>query len=148
MKQSIFLISVIILIALIVIYSQYSLYKIVSIVSIENNPQFYNFVRVELRGFIVENTGLMFGPKYELVEEDAPLTPPKNFKDANKIALGLKAGPSIDLSKYVSYYFDGKNYTRVGFKPVLVHGTVIYIGEASDAPPFYLDLKDVKIDLD
>jgi hypothetical protein len=146
-KLSIVLILVFLVVASLgFVYFQYFSYRIISLTNIENNPQLYNQVRVTLRGMVIRNEGFMFGPKYELTEFE----PSKvfNINTAKQIALGLKAGPSIDLSNYVSYAFDGRNYTQITYKPVVVKGTIIYIGQAMDAPPFYLDLESIKIDLD
>lgn len=129
-----------------IIYLQYFSYRELSVSSIESNPQIYNFAKVKLRGMVIENTGMFFGSNYELAGfEQGKIF---DIKDASQIALGLKGGSNIDLTNYVSYYFDGLNYTEGVYKPVVVTGTIKYLGEVMDAPPFYLELESVKIELD
>jgi hypothetical protein len=128
------------------IYFQYFSYRTISLATIENNPQIYNQVKIKLKGVVIRNEGTFFGPEYELAELESSKV--FDINTAKRIALGLKDSFKINLSDYVSYTFDGHNYTQIAYKPVTVKGTVIYLGLVMDAPPFYLDLESIKVELD
>lgn len=106
--------------------------KEVSIEEISSNPKSFDGWHVLLRGSIIKNVGLFFGPKYELKG------------DTGKIALGGKGALEIDLEPHVSYTFDGSNYTKVSETRVVVIGYVRYVGLVMDAPPYNLDVEVVK----
>lgn len=109
--------------------------KDVSIQEINSNPQSFDGVHVRLHGYVVNTSVYMFGPKYIL----------RNFDDEVEIALGTKGGPEkVDLEPYVSFVFDGENYTQIRNLRVSVVGHVRYIGPVMDAPPFHLEVKTVQ----
>ena len=101
--------------------------KEISIEEISSNPKSFDGWHVLLRGSIIKNVGAFWGPKYALKDNTA------------KIALGSK----VDLEPYVSYIFDGRNYTKVSEIGVAVIGYVRYEGLVVDAPPYYLDVEVV-----
>ena len=124
-------------------YSYYFQYKEVPLAMIENNPESFNQNKISLVGLVIKNEGALFGPKYELAEFKS--SNDFDINSAKRIALGLKAGPSIDLTNFVSYTFDGRNYTKIANKPANVKGKVIYHGPVIDAPQYYLDLETIKL---
>jgi len=111
----------------------FSLYSVrgASIRNIVSNPQSFNRAHVWLHGYIVEARGYMFGPKYVL----------RDFDEGVEIALSGEA----NFEPYVSFVFDGRNYTQVRNLRVSIEGYVRYIGPVIDAPSFYLDVKKVEL---
>jgi len=108
--------------------------RAVSIREITSNPRSFDGVYVRLCGYIV-HTNYMFGPTYVL----------RNVDDNAEIALGGKGGfKNIDFEPYVSFVFDGRNYTQVRNLKVCVVGYVRFVGLVIDAPPFYLDVIEVE----
>lgn len=116
-------------------YSLNSLFygvKDVSVEEVVSDLQSFDGAHVRLYGYIVNTSVYMFGPKYVL----------RDFDDAVEIALGGKGGPKkVDLEPYVSFVFDGRNYTQIRNMRVSVVGYVYYIGPVTDAPSFYLDVE-------
>jgi len=106
----------------------------VSLKDVASNPQSFDGLHVRLFGYVVE-TNYSFGPKYVLMD----------FDDAVEIALDGKGGPkNLNLEPYVSFVFDGRNYTRIRNLRVNIVGYVHYIGFVIDAPSFYLDVERVE----
>lgn len=117
-----------------VLYKIYPI-RVVSIREINLNPESFNGFHVELHGYIVDTSVYMFGPKYVL----------RDFDYGVEIALGGKGGPkNVDLAPYVSFVFDGRNYTQIGNKIVSVVGYVRYIGWVTDFSSFLLDVEGVE----
>lgn len=114
-----------------------SLFFVVRDVSIEDvvsDPQSFDRARVRLRGYVVDTHIYVLGPKYVLMSDYG-----------TEIALGGKSGPeNIDLDPYVSFIFDGKNYTQIRSLKLIVLGSVRYIGSATDTPPYYFEVETVK----
>lgn len=110
----------------------------VSIKDVVSDPQTFNGVRVRLHGNVVD-TSYMFGPKYVL----------RNFEEKTEIALGGKGGPEkVNLEPYVSFVFDGENYTRIRDMNASIVGIVRYIGLVMDAPPVSLDIEEIEPTID
>lgn len=106
----------------------------VSVEEVVCDPQSFDGVHVRLRGYVVDTSVYMFGPKYMLMGDEG-----------DEIALGGKGGPeNVDLGLYVSFIFDGENYTRIRSLKVIVVGYVRYVGPATDVPPCHLDVETVK----
>lgn len=77
----------------------------------------------------------MFGPKYVL----------RDFEDEVEIALGGKGGAgSVDLEPYISFVFDGRNYTQTAKTEIQVVGYVRYLGSVPDVPSFHLDVENAE----
>jgi hypothetical protein len=109
--------------------------KDVSIREINSNPPSFDGAHVKLQGYLVNTSVYIFGPKYVLRE----------FDDGVEIALGGKGGiEKVDLKPYVSFIFDGSNYTHIRDLRISVVGYVRYIGLVTDAPSFYLDVEKVE----
>jgi len=107
----------------------------VSIAEIVSDPQSFDGARVRLFGFVVDTSVYMFGPKYVL----------RDIEEAVEIALNGKAGPqNLDLKPYVSFVFDGRNFTQIRNINVSVIGRVHYIGPVVDVPSFYLDIEKLE----
>ena len=107
----------------------------VSIGEVVSDPQSFDGVHVRLHGYVVNTSVYMFGPKYVL----------RDFEDGVEIALGGKGGSErVDLEPYISFVFDGKNYTQIRNIRVSVVGYVRYIGLVIDAPSFSLDVEKVE----
>jgi len=120
------------------VYSAFYHVRDVSIKDVVSDPQSFDGVRVRLPGYVVE-TSYMFGPKYML----------RDFEEGDEIALGGKGGSEgVDLEPYVSFVFDGRDYTRIGDMNVSVVGIVRYIGLVMDAPPVSLDVEEVEPTID
>lgn len=110
----------------------------VSVGDIVSNPQSFDGVHVRLCGYVVNVSGYMFGPRYIL----------RDFDEGVEIALGGKGSPGkVDLEPYVSFVFDGENYTQIRNIWVSVVGHVRYIGPVIDAPSFYVDVEKVEPNL-
>jgi len=105
----------------------------------------YSNARVTLNGAIIEYEGAFFGPKYYLAEGQL-LSESFDINTPKRIALAPE--DSINLSKAVSYTSNGAGYTRISIKPVILKGSVVYVGTATDSPKYYLKVSDIKIDLD
>jgi hypothetical protein len=76
----------------------------------------------------------MFGPKYVLKD------------NRSEIALGEKGGPlGIDLARYVSFIFDGENYTQIRDIVMSIVGHVHYIGFVTDVPSCYIEVENAEI---
>lgn len=111
----------------------------VSIREISTNPQSFDGVLVRLRGYVVDTSVYMFGPKYVL----------RDLEDGVEIALGGKGGEDeAELAPYVSFVFDGLNYTQTGNERLQVVGWVRYLGFVTDFPPLFLDVDSVEPDID
>jgi hypothetical protein len=106
----------------------------VSVKDINSNPQCFNNTRVRVNGYIVNTSCYMFGPKYVLRD------------NGSEIALSQKNGPrSVDLARYVSFIFDGENYTQTRDMVISVVGHVRYVGFVTDAPSCYIDVEDAEL---
>lgn len=105
----------------------------VSVEDVVSDPQFFDGAHVRLCGYVVNTSGYMFGPKYVL----------RDFDEGVEIALVEK----VDLEPYVSFVFDGRNYTQIRNIRVSVVGYVRYIGFVTDAPSFQLDVEKVEPNL-
>jgi len=125
------------------IYFPYFSYNKIPLSTIEDNPTPYNKIKISIRGLVIRNEGAFFGPQYELAEFES--SKDFNINAAKQIALGLKSDSNVDLSNFISYTFDGRNYTQIANKPVNVKGIVIYHGPVTDAPQYYLDLEKIKL---
>ncbi|MFH1433044.1 MAG: hypothetical protein ABIG84_07565 [archaeon] len=106
-----------------------------------NNPQSYDKTTATLSGVVIKNVGAFFGPEYELAVFDTS----KSFDmaTAKQVALVSKEGSNTDLSRTVSYTFDGRSYTLIEHRTVTLKGTIKYIGEATDSPPFYFEVEQI-----
>jgi len=123
-------------------YSLISLFYNVRDVSIEevvSVPQSFDDVHVRLFGYVVNTSGYMFGPKYVLRDFDEDVEIALVHEDDSEI---------VDLEPYVSFVFDGKNYTQIRNIRVSVVGYVRYVGLVIDAPSFYLDVEKVELQMD
>ncbi|MFQ5758927.1 MAG: hypothetical protein ACE5IF_04555 [Candidatus Bathyarchaeia archaeon] len=104
-----------------------------------SDPQSFDGVHVRLHGYVVDTSVYMFGPKYVLGD----------LKDGVEIALGGRGGPEkVDFAPYVSFVFDGENYTQIRDIGVSVVGYVRYTGPVMDVPSFYLDVEKVELQID
>lgn len=111
----------------------------VSIKDVVSDSQTFDGTRVRLRGYVVDTSIYMFGPKYVL----------RNFEEKAEIALGGKGGPEkVNLEPYVSFVFDGENYTRIRDINASIVGIVRYIGLVTDAPPVSLDVEEIEPTID
>jgi len=122
------------LLLFLVFYQLYAV-KVVSIKEINFNPNSFDGAHVRLQGYVVKNSGYMFGPRYVL----------RDFDNGVEIALGGKGGSGneVDLESCVSFLFDGRNYTQIRDLTVSVVGHVRYVGPVVDAPPFSLEVEKV-----
>ena len=137
------IVSLLVVLSAVLAYSQFVVYKNMPLADIEKSPQSYDQTRVKLEGVIIENIGAFLGPKYVLAE----LVSSEAFKieSAKKIALEIKEGSTVDLTTdYVSYEFNGTAYTQRTEEYVVVEGTIVYHGEAIDAPLYYLLLENIQ----
>ena len=137
-KKRLALLLVVVTVSVVVVgYSiKYVLIWDVPIKEVVSNPQSFDGMHLRLVGYIV-NTTYMFGPKYVL----------RDFDDAVEVALDGKNGPqNLNLEPYVSFVFDGINYTRIGNSEVSIVGYVRYIGLGTDFPSFYLDVEKVEME--
>jgi hypothetical protein len=117
------------------VFSPLCAIKDVSIREINSDPPSFDGAHVKLEGRIVDSSVYIFGPKYVLRE----------FDDGVEVALGGKGSiEKVDLKPYVSFVFDGSNYTHIRDLRVSVVGYVRYIGLVTDAPSFYLDVEKVE----
>lgn len=106
-----------------------------SIEEIVSDPQSFDGVHARLQGYVVNTEAYMFGPKYVL----------RDFDDGVEIALDGKGGPDeAYLEPYVSFVFDGNNYTEIRNIRVDVVGYVHYVCPIADAPAFFLDVEKVE----
>jgi len=120
------------------IYSAIYGVRDVSLRDVASDPQSFDGVHVRLRGHVVDTSVYMFGPKYVL----------RDVEEEVDIALGGKGGPGeVDLEPYVSFVFDGENYTQIRDINVSIVGHVRYIGWVTDAPPFLLEVENVEPEL-
>jgi hypothetical protein len=111
----------------------------VSVEDVVSDPQSFDGAHVRLHGYVADTSVYMFGPKYVL----------RDFEDGVEIALGGKGGPEkVDFEPYVSFVFDGENYTQIRNIRVSVVGYVRYIGLVTDAPSFHLDAEKVEPQMD
>jgi hypothetical protein len=107
----------------------------ISIREVVSNPQSFDGAYLRLHGYVVNTSVYMFGPKYAL----------RNFDDGVEIALDGEGDPeNFDLEPYISFVFDGENYTQIRNIQVNVVGWVRYIGPVVDAPSFHLDVEKVE----
>lgn len=115
--------------------SSFSSVRDVSIGEIVSDLQSFVGAHVRLRGYVADTSAYMFGPKYTLREFDGRV----------EIALGGKGvfGKSY-LEPYVSFVFDGENYTQIRNIRVNVLGYIRYMGPVTDAPSFYLEVEKVE----
>jgi hypothetical protein len=107
----------------------------VSIKEINFNPNSFDGAHVRLQGYVVKNSGYIFGPRYVL----------RDFDNGVEIALGGKGGSEneADLESYVSFLFDGSNYTQIRDLTVSVVGHIRYVGPVVDVAPFSLEVEKV-----
>lgn len=107
----------------------------VSIEEVVSNPQSFDGVHVRLYGYVVNTSVYMFGPKYVL----------RDFDNRVQIALAEKSGPQeVGLDPYVSFVFDGRNYTQIRRIWLYIVGYVRYIGLVVDSPSFCLDVEMIE----
>ena len=107
----------------------------VSIKEIASDPESFDGLYVRLHGYVVDTSVYMFGPKYVL----------RDFEDEVEIALGGKGGAgSVDLEPYISFVFDGRNYTQIAKTRTQVVGHVHYIGWVTDVPSFHVDVENAE----
>jgi hypothetical protein len=110
-----------------------------SVEEVASDPQSFDGVHVRLHGYVVDTSVYMFGPKYVL----------RDFEDGVEIALGGKGDTGkVDFEPYVSFVFDGANYTQIRNIMVRVVGYVRYIGLVTDVPPFFLDVEKIDPEMD
>jgi len=106
----------------------------VSVKDINSNPECFNNTRVRINGYVADTSCYMFGPKYVLRD------------NLSEIALSQKNGPrSVDLARYVSFIFDGENYTQTRDMVISVVGHVRYVGFVTDAPSCYVEVEDAEL---
>ena len=111
----------------------------VSVEDVVSDPQSFDGVHVRLHGYVADTSVYMFGPKCVL----------RDFEDGVEIALGGKGGSEkVDFKPYISFVFDGENYTQIRNIRVSVVGYVRYIGLVIDAPSFLLDVEKVEPQID
>jgi len=126
---------VVVSVSVVIGYSLFCSVRDVSVFEVASNPQSFDGAHVRLHGYVVETKGYMLGPKYVL----------RDFDDTSEIALGGKGDPEkLDLESYVSFVFDGRDYTQKRNMKVSVLGYVRYVGLVMDAPSFYLDVEKVE----
>jgi len=111
----------------------------VSIKDVVSDSQTFDGTRVRLRGYVVDTSIYMFDPKYVL----------RNFEEKAEIALGGKGGhEKVNLEPYVSFVFNGENYTKIRDINASIVGIVRYIGLVTDAPPVSLDVEEIEPTID
>lgn len=104
-----------------------------------SDPESFDGVRVRLQGYVVDTSVYMFGPKYVL----------KNFENEVEIALGEKGcAENVNLEPYVSFVFDGRNYTQIAKTRTQIVGHMRYIGWVTDAPSFLLEVENAEAVID
>ena len=104
----------------------------VSIKDVVSDPQSFDGVRVRLQGYVVDTGVYVFGPKYVL----------RDFENEVEIALDWKGGAeNVDLEPYISFVFDGGNYTQIAKTRTQVVGHVHYVGWVSDFSTFLLEVE-------
>ncbi len=113
--------------------------KPVNVSDIIDNPKLYDGKTVTLSGVVVKNVGAFFGPVYELAVFDSSKT--FDLATAKQVALTPKEGSNIDLSRTVSYTFDGHDYALIEYRTITFEGAIHYVGEAADSPPFYFEVE-------
>ena len=115
----------------------------VSIPDLINNPQDYDEMTIMLNGVVVKNTGNYFGSEYQLaVFEKSKVF---DINNAKKIAIKQQNSDMFSMSMVISYTYDGRTYTQKEneYKPFIFRGTIHYIGEVTDAAPFYFEAEAV-----
>ena len=121
------------------LYSSVYYVRDVSIKDVVSDPRTFDGVRVRLHGYVVDTSVYMFGPKYVL----------RNLEEKTELALGGKGGPTkVNLEPYVSFVFDGENYTRTRDINASIVGIVHYIGLVMDAPPVSLEVEEIELPID
>lgn len=105
----------------------------VSIKEIAADPESFDSVHVRLQGYVVK-TSYLFGPKYVL----------RDFGDEVEIALGGKERARVDLKPYVSFIFDGRNYTQIAKTEIQIVGSVRYVGSVTDFPSVLLEVENAE----
>ncbi len=111
----------------------------VPVKAVVSDPQSFDGAHVRLHGYVVDTGVYMFGPNYVL----------RNLDLGVEIALGgIERPEKVDFAPYVSFVFDGENYTQIRNIRVSVVGYVRYIGPVTDAPSFYLDVEKVELQID
>jgi len=116
-----------------VIFSFFSV-KDVSLEEVVSNPRSFDGSRVRLYGYMVNTSVYMFGPKYVL----------RDFEEDVEIALDVKG----DFESYVSFVFDGRNYTQIRNIKASVVGYIHYLGTVLDAPSFNLEVEKIEPRID
>jgi len=136
-RLAILLVAVTTVVGAVAVYYMNSLFYApgdVPIQKVVSDPKSFDGAPVRLRGYVVDTKVYMFGPKYVL----------RDFDEECEIPLNGKDGPvRVDLEPYVSFIFDGRNYTQIRNIRVSVVGHVRYIGFVTDAPPFHLDAERI-----
>lgn len=111
----------------------------ISISEIINNPQSYDGAKIVLKGVVIRNTGLFFGSKYQLaIFENLK---PFNISNSKKIAFKQQNPDMFNVSEVVSYTYDGRTYTEKEYKIFTFRGSIHYVGEVTDAAPFYFEVE-------
>lgn len=118
------------------IYTEILGVKEVSIKNVVENSAKFNGMRVKLSGYIINITNVyMFGPKYFL----------RDHEEKVEIALNIKGEPEkINLEPYISFVFNGENYTKIRDIKVTITGIVHYVGQATDAPLVTVNIENIK----
>jgi hypothetical protein len=107
----------------------------VSIIDVVFDPESFDGVRVQLQGYVVDTGVYMFGPKYVL----------RDFENEVEIALGGKDhAENVNLEPYVSFVFDGGDYTQIAKTKTQLVGYVRYIGWVTDFSSFLLDIENAE----
>jgi hypothetical protein len=110
-----------------------------TIKEIISDPESFDGVRVRLHGYVIDASVYMFGPKYVL----------RDFENEVQIALGGKSGgETVDLEPYISFVFDGRNYTQLAKTRTQVVGHVHYLGWATDFSSFLLEVETAEAVID
>jgi hypothetical protein len=111
----------------------------VSIIDVVFDPESFDGVRVQLQGYVVDTGVYMFGPKYVL----------RDFENEVEIALGGEDNEeNVDLEPYVSFVFNGGNYTQIAKTRTQVVGHVCYLGWVTDFSSFLLDIQNAETVID
>ncbi|MCW4053191.1 MAG: hypothetical protein NWE78_08310 [Candidatus Bathyarchaeota archaeon] len=111
----------------------------ISLKEIVSDPESFDGVRVRLHGYAIDTNVCMFGPKYVL----------RDSENEVQIALDEKGGPeNVDLEPYISFVFDGRNYTQIAKTRTQVVGHVHYVGWVTDFSSFLLEVENAESVID
>jgi hypothetical protein len=149
MKNSLIILFIIILIASVFVYLQFFPQKGTtydSIDSIKSNPQSYNGQKVRVRGFVVEFIGPRFGQTYQLMPNTFAENLDTRTAEIEGIALYPKDENTLQAMKSYISYKCGMNCsiaTERGIITIDIMGTVRYIGQVTDAPPYSIMVEQI-----